>query len=85
MQVSYLALTWYETDNSVVSTVQNNFFLTVRYYNSFAPIAQQAEQVVMLGRLSLSMRLSECASKHVCEWRYSLLCADDGQIVSLRA
>ncbi len=31
------------------------FFLTVHYFNSFVPIAQQAGQAVVLGRLSLSI------------------------------
>ncbi len=33
---------------------KNNFFLAVHYLNSFVPIAQQAGQVAVLGRLSLS-------------------------------
>ncbi len=33
------------------------FFLTVHCFNSFVPIAQQAGQAVVLGRLSLSMYL----------------------------
>ncbi len=37
--------------------VQNIFFLTVHYFNSFFPIAQQAGQAVVLGHLSLSMCL----------------------------
>ncbi len=32
-------------------------FLTIHYFNSFVPIAQQAGQAAMLGRLSLSMSL----------------------------
>jgi hypothetical protein len=31
------------------------FFLTVHYFNSFVPVAQQAGQSAMLGRLSLSI------------------------------
>jgi hypothetical protein len=34
-----------------------NFFLTVHYLNSFVPIAQQAGQAAVLGRLSLSVCL----------------------------
>jgi hypothetical protein len=34
--------------------VQNTIFLTVHFFNSFVPIAQQAGQVAVLGRLSLS-------------------------------
>jgi hypothetical protein len=37
--------------------VQNIFFLAVRYSHSFVPIAQQAGQADVLGRLSLSMCL----------------------------
>ncbi len=33
------------------------FFLTVHCFNSFVPIAQQAGQAAVLGRLSLSMRI----------------------------
>jgi hypothetical protein len=32
-------------------------FLTVHFFNSFVPIAQQAGQAAVLGRLSLSMCL----------------------------
>ncbi len=35
------------------------FFFTVPYFNSSVPIAQQAGQAVVLGRLSLSMCLWE--------------------------
>ncbi len=41
----------------LVGPVQKNFFLTVHYLNSFIPIARQAGQAVVLGRLSLSMCL----------------------------
>ncbi len=41
-----------------VGPVQNIFFLTVHYFNSFIPIAQQAGQAVALGLLSLSIRVS---------------------------
>jgi hypothetical protein len=37
--------------------VQNKFFLTVHYFISFVPIAQQVGQAVVLGRLSLSLCL----------------------------
>jgi hypothetical protein len=43
--------------SALVCPVQNIFFLTVHYFNSFIPIAQQAGQAVVLGRLSLSMCL----------------------------
>jgi hypothetical protein len=33
------------------------FFLTIRYFNSFVPIAQQPGQAVVLGILSLSLYL----------------------------
>ncbi len=42
---------------ALVGLVQNIFFLTVHYFNSFVPIAQQAGQAVVLGHLSLSMCL----------------------------
>ncbi len=42
---------------ALVSQVQNIVFLAVHYLNSFFPIAQQAGQAVVLGRLSLSMCL----------------------------
>jgi hypothetical protein len=35
----------------------NIFFLTVHYFNSFVPIAQEAGQAAVLGRLSLSICL----------------------------
>ncbi len=41
----------------LVGPVQNIFFLTVHYFNSFVPIAQQAGQAAVLGRLSLNMCL----------------------------
>jgi hypothetical protein len=37
--------------------VQNIIFLTADYFNSFVPIAQQAGQAAVLGRLSLSVCL----------------------------
>ncbi len=40
---------------ALVSPVQNNFFLIVRYFNSYVPIAQQVGQAAVLGRLSLGM------------------------------
>ncbi len=42
---------------ALVGQIQNSFFLTVRYSNSFVPIAQQARQAVALGHLSLNMCL----------------------------
>jgi hypothetical protein len=36
---------------------KNIFFLTVHYFNAFVPIAQQAGQAAVLGRLSLSVCL----------------------------
>ncbi len=42
-----------------VGPVKNIFFLTVHYFNSFVPIAQQTGQAAVLGRLSLSIRLSQ--------------------------
>jgi hypothetical protein len=43
---------------ALVGLVQNIlFFLTVHYLNSFVPIAQQAGQAAVLGRLSLSVCL----------------------------
>ncbi len=40
-----------------VGPVQNIFFLTVHYFNDFVPIAQQAGQAAMLGRLSVRVCL----------------------------
>jgi hypothetical protein len=40
----------------LVSQVQNIYFLTVHYFNSFVPIAQQAGQAVVLGCLSLQCK-----------------------------
>jgi hypothetical protein len=42
---------------ALVGPVQNIFFLTAHYFNSFVPIAQQARQTVMPGHLSLSVCL----------------------------
>jgi hypothetical protein len=42
---------------ALVGPVQKNFSPTVHYFNSFVPVAQQAGQAAMLGRLSLSMCL----------------------------
>ncbi len=39
---------------ALVGPVQNIVFLTVLYFNSFVPIAQQAGQAAVLGRLSFS-------------------------------
>jgi hypothetical protein len=41
-----------------VGPEQNIFFLAVHYFSSYVPIAQQAQQAVVTGRLSLSMWLS---------------------------
>jgi hypothetical protein len=40
---------------ALAGTVQNIFFLSVPYFNSFIPIAQQNGQAAVLGRLSLGM------------------------------
>jgi hypothetical protein len=45
---------------ALVGPVGNNFFLIVHFFNKFIPIAKEAGQVVVLGRLSLSMRLLMC-------------------------
>ncbi len=42
---------------ALVGPVQNIFFHTVHCFNAFVPIAQQAGQAAVLGRLSLSMRI----------------------------
>ncbi len=42
------------------------FFLTVHYFNSFVPIAQQAGQATVQGRLSLSMCL--WGRQRACFW-----------------
>jgi hypothetical protein len=42
---------------ALVGTVQYIFFLTVHYFNSFVPIAQQAGQAAVLSRQSPSMCL----------------------------
>ncbi len=39
---------------AIVGPVQNTFFLTVHYFNSFVPIGQQAGQATVLGRPSPS-------------------------------
>ncbi len=38
---------------ALVGPVPKYWFLTVHYFNSFVPIAQQAGQAAVLGRLSL--------------------------------
>ncbi len=43
---------------ALVDQVQNIFFLTGDYFNSFVPIAQQAGQAAALGRLSHSMHVT---------------------------
>jgi hypothetical protein len=45
---------------ALVGPVTKYVFLIVHYFNSFLPIAQQARQAVVLGRLSLSMCLWAC-------------------------
>jgi hypothetical protein len=47
---------------ALVSQVQNIFFLTVLYFNSFAPIALRLGQAVVLGHLPISMCLWFCDS-----------------------
>ncbi len=42
----------------LVGPVRNYFVPTVRYFNSLIPIAQQAGQASVLGRLSLCIRVS---------------------------
>jgi hypothetical protein len=42
---------------TLVSLVQNIIFLTIHFFNSFVPIAQQAGQAVVLSLLSFSMYL----------------------------
>ncbi len=42
---------------ALLGPVQNNFYLTVHYFNSFVPNAQQAGQAAVLGYLSLRMCL----------------------------
>jgi hypothetical protein len=37
---------------ALVGPVQNIFFLSVHYFNLFFPVAKQAGQAVVLGRLS---------------------------------
>ncbi len=42
---------------ALVGPVQNIFFLTLHFFNSFVPIAQHSGQAAVLGRLSLSVCL----------------------------
>jgi hypothetical protein len=42
---------------ALVGRVENIFSLTLHYYNYFVPIAQQAGQTAVLGRLYLSICL----------------------------
>jgi hypothetical protein len=42
---------------ALVNVVQNIFFLTVHYFTSVVPIAQQAGQAVVLRHLSLNICL----------------------------
>jgi hypothetical protein len=41
----------------LVGPIHNTVFLTIHYFNHCVPIAQQAGQAAVLGRLSLIMRL----------------------------
>ncbi len=50
--------------------VQNMFFLTVHYINTFVPIAQPAGQAVVLGRQSLSM----CLRSALLNWSVGHFC-----------
>ncbi len=59
---------------ALVSPAQNIFFLTVHYFNSFLPIAQQARQAPALGRLSL--RMCECELRIETEGRNVLTLLD---------
>jgi hypothetical protein len=52
---------------ALVGLVQNIFFLTVHYFNSFVPIAKRAGQAAVQGRLSLTTYLWSTLT------RYSLL------------
>jgi hypothetical protein len=44
---------------ALVGTVQYIFFLNVHYFNLFVLIAQQAGQAAVLGRMSLSISVSD--------------------------
>ncbi len=46
--------------------IKDIFFLTIHYFNSYVPIAQQAGQAAVLGRLSLSMCLQVWCMKRFC-------------------
>jgi hypothetical protein len=54
---------------ALVGSVKNIFLLTVQYFNYFVPIAQQAGQAAVLGRLSLSVCVpgSVCFTGSKCE------------------
>jgi hypothetical protein len=52
------------------SPVQNMFFLTLHYFNSFILIAQQAGQAVVLGRQCLSVSL--ICTDELERWPFSL-------------
>jgi hypothetical protein len=54
---------FYSALAGLVGPVQNIFFLTVHYFSSFVPIAQQAGQVAVLGRLSFSVCLWSLSGK----------------------
>jgi hypothetical protein len=45
------------TNEFCLGPVQNIVFLSAQYFDSFVPIAQQAGQAAVLGRLSISMCL----------------------------
>ncbi len=49
---------------TLVGTVQNIIFLTVHYFTSFVPVAQQAGQAAVLGRLSFNMSLVSTLPLH---------------------
>jgi hypothetical protein len=48
---------------ALVGPVQNTFFRIVQYFNSFFPIAHQAEQAVVLGHLIRPKGTVEITSK----------------------
>ncbi len=50
---------------ALVGPVQNKFFLAVHYYNFFVPIAQQAGQTAVMGRLSISVCLRAHPEKNM--------------------
>jgi hypothetical protein len=48
---------------ALVGPVQNIFFLTVHYFNSFVPITQQAGQAAVLDRLYVSLGMASKKEK----------------------